>query len=69
MNKNNSVEKIFGQLVAQKQVCDQQHLKKAVCDRKASDTEKVMIEVVSRQREFDRKKNVFFCNSLSKNCC
>ena len=32
INNNNGAGKIFGQLVSQKQVCDQKRLQKLVCD-------------------------------------
>ena len=70
INNNNSVGTIIGQLVVQKQVCDQKFHQKTVCGRKAFDSEKVNDQnCVNTKRVYDRKENIAFRNSLSKNCC
>ena len=60
VNKNNSVEKIIGWLVVQKQVCDQKLLQRTVCDRKASDTENVNDRNCVKTNSFYRKKKQLF---------
>ena len=67
ISKNNSVEKIIGQLFDQKQVCDQKLLQKMVCDRKASDAEKINDrDCAKTKRVYDRNKSLFFITLCEK---
>ena len=59
VNKNNSVEKIIGRLVVQKQVCDQKLLQRTVCGRKASDTENVNDRICVKTEFLPKKNNCF----------
>ena len=66
-NTNNSVGKIIGRLVVQKQFCDQKLLQKTVCDRKASDTKKANDQNCVKIKRVYEQKDIVFRNSLSKN--
>ena len=57
LSKNKSVDKIVGQLVVQKRVCDQKLLQKTVYDRKTFDAEEVIDKYCAMTKRVCGQKN------------